>query len=112
MKGDLVLIETSLLILKLINAVLMLISNSLHKKGSKVSIQTRSPPASLSFTGQATKQTTEKRYVGFCSLKPVLLANSMISCVVVVKFPKYMHASFECQVISSYHCQYEIEHSA
>ena len=77
MKDDLVLIETSLLILKLINAVLMVISNNLHKKGSKASIQTRSPPASLSFTGQATNQTTEKQYVGFCSLKPVLLANML-----------------------------------
>ena len=38
----------------------MLISRNLHKKSSEVSIQTRSPPASLSFKGQATKHTTVK----------------------------------------------------
>ena len=31
---------------------------SLHKKSSEVSIKTRSPPASISFKGQATKHTT------------------------------------------------------
>ena len=36
----------------------------------------------------------------------------MISCVVVVKFPDCMDGSFECQVISSDYCQYEITHSA
>ena len=41
-------------------AVLMLISRNLHKKSSKVSIKTRSTPASLSFKGQATKHTTVK----------------------------------------------------
>ena len=38
----------------------MLISRNLHKKSSEVSIKTRSPPASLSFKGQATKHTTVK----------------------------------------------------
>ena len=42
----------------------MLISN-LHKKGSEVSIKTRSTPASLSFTGQVTKHTTVKWTIGF-----------------------------------------------
>ena len=38
----------------------MLISRNLHKKSSEVYIKTRSPPASLSFKGQATKHTTVK----------------------------------------------------
>ena len=38
----------------------MLITRNLHKKGSEVSIKTRSPPASLSFKGQATKHTIVK----------------------------------------------------
>ena len=38
----------------------MLISTNLHKKSSEVSIKTRSPPASFSFKGQATKHTTIK----------------------------------------------------
>ena len=38
----------------------MLISKNLHKKGNEVSIKTRSTPASLSFTGQVTKDTTVK----------------------------------------------------
>ena len=38
----------------------MLISKNLHKKSSEVSIKTRSTPASLSFIGQVTKQTTVK----------------------------------------------------
>ena len=38
----------------------MLISRNLHMKSSEVSIKTRSPPASLSFKGQATKHTTVK----------------------------------------------------
>ena len=36
----------------------MLVTRNLHKKSSEVSIKTRSPPASLSFKGQATKHTT------------------------------------------------------
>ena len=36
-------------------ASLMLITRNLHKKSSEVSIKRRSPPASLSFKGQATK---------------------------------------------------------
>ena len=40
--------------------VLMLISRNLHKKTREVSIQTRSPPASLLFEGQATKHATVK----------------------------------------------------
>ena len=42
------------------DAVLMLISSNLHKKGSEVSIKTRSTPASYSYKGQATKNTTVK----------------------------------------------------
>ena len=38
----------------------MQISTNLHKKSSEVSIKTRSPPASFSFKGQATKQATVK----------------------------------------------------
>ena len=57
--GDLVLTETSLLFLCL-DAVLMLNSRNLHKKSSEVCIKTRSPPASFSFVGQATKDTTVK----------------------------------------------------
>ena len=38
--------------------VLKLISTNLHKKSNEVSIKTRSPPASFSFKGQATKRTT------------------------------------------------------
>ena len=36
----------------------MLMTRNLHEKSSEVSIETRSPPASLSFKGQATKHTT------------------------------------------------------
>ena len=35
----------------------------MHMKSSKVSIETRSTPASLSFKGQATKHTTVKRSI-------------------------------------------------
>ena len=38
----------------------MLISSNLHKKGSEVSIKTRSTPASYSYEGQATKYITVK----------------------------------------------------
>jgi len=48
----------------------MLISSNLHKKGSEVSIKTRSTPASLSYKGQGTKHTTVKW--------------SIVSCVVYV----------------------------
>ena len=44
----------------------MLISRNLHMKSSKVSIKTRSTPASLSFKGQATKHTTVKWSIGTC----------------------------------------------
>ena len=43
---------------------MMLISRNLHTKSSKVSIKTRSTPASLSFKGQATKHTTVKWSIG------------------------------------------------
>ena len=46
------------------DAVLMLISRNLCNKSSKVSIKTRSTPASLSFKGQATKHTTVKWSIG------------------------------------------------
>ena len=36
-------------------------------KNSEVSIKTRSPPASFSFKGQATKHTTVKWAIGLCS---------------------------------------------
>ena len=36
----------------------MLMTRNLHKKSSELSIKTRSPPASLSFKGQATMHTT------------------------------------------------------
>ena len=39
-------------------------SKNLHKKGSEVSIKTRSTPASLSFIGQVTKHTTVKWTIG------------------------------------------------
>ena len=42
------------------DVVVTLISKNLHKKGSEVSIKTRSTPASLSFIGQVTKHTTVK----------------------------------------------------
>ena len=57
--GDLVLTETSLLFLCL-DADLMLNSRNLHKKSREVCMKTRSPPASFSFIGQATKGTTVK----------------------------------------------------
>ena len=38
----------------------MLFSTNLHKKSSEASIKTRSPPASFSFKGQATKHTIVK----------------------------------------------------
>ena len=55
-EGDLTLIETSLLFY-VNDAVLMLISRSLHNKSSE------SPPASLSLKGQVTKHTTVKRFI-------------------------------------------------
>ena len=42
------------------DAVLMLISRNLQKNAREVVIETRSPPASFSFKGQATKHTTVK----------------------------------------------------
>ena len=42
------------------DAVFLLISRNLRKKISKLSLKTRSTPASFSFRGQATKQTTVK----------------------------------------------------
>ena len=42
----------------------MLITRNLHMKRSKVSIKTRSTPASLTFKGQATKHTTVKWSIG------------------------------------------------
>ena len=61
----LVLKESSLLFF--VNyAVLVLISSNLHRKSIKVSIKTRSPPASFSFKGQATKYTTEKWSIHVC----------------------------------------------
>ena len=43
------------------DAVLMLISSNLHKNKGKVSIKTRSSPASFSLKGQVTKQTAVER---------------------------------------------------
>ena len=42
----------------------MLISENLHKKSSKISIETRSTLASLLLKGQATKHTTIKWSIG------------------------------------------------
>ena len=42
------------------DVVLMLINWNSHKKSSEVPTKTRSTPASLSFIGQATKQTPVK----------------------------------------------------
>ena len=41
----------------------MLISTNLHMKSSEVSTKTRSPPASFSFKGQATKHTTVTQFL-------------------------------------------------
>ena len=57
--GDLVLIETSLLFLCKFLLISMRTA-SLTKESREVSMKTRSPPASLSFKGQATKQATVK----------------------------------------------------
>ena len=48
----------------------MLISRNLRMKSSKVSIKTRSTPASLSFKGQATKHTTVKWSIFWGSMPP------------------------------------------
>ena len=55
--GDLVLVETSCFCY-VSDAVLILIRRNLHKKSSEVCIETRSPSASFSFKGQATKHRT------------------------------------------------------
>jgi len=56
---DLVLIQTSLL--SYVNDALhIVVSRKLRTKSSEVSIKSRSMPASLSFKGQATKQTSTK----------------------------------------------------
>ena len=49
------------------DAALMLIRRNLHKKSSEVSIKTRSPPASLSFKGPATKHTSVKWSIIICT---------------------------------------------
>ena len=60
--GDLALKETFLLYSTYVSdAVPLLVSGNLNNKSSDVSIITRSPPASLSFKGQVTKQTTVKK---------------------------------------------------
>ena len=59
--GDLVLIQTSLDHAH----VLMLTSLHLHMKSSKVCIETRSPPASLTIQDQVTKHTTVKWPIGW-----------------------------------------------
>ena len=64
--GDLALIETHPLFY-LDDDVLTLISRNLQKKSSEVSVKTRSPPASLSFKGQATKHTIYNMV--YCLLK-------------------------------------------
>ena len=56
----------------------MLISKNLHKKGSEVSIKTRSTPASLSFIGQVTKHTTVKWTIKF------VLDELFVSCINLV----------------------------
>ena len=56
---DLVLIETSLLLLCKFLLISMRTA-SLVKKSREVSIKARSTPVSLSFSGQATKHTTVK----------------------------------------------------
>ena len=61
---DLVLIETSLLFICKFPLISMRTA-SLTWESREVSIKTRSPPASLSFKGQATKQETVK-----CSIRP------------------------------------------
>ena len=57
--GDLALIQTSLVLLCKCTE-LVLEQLDLHNKSSEVWIKTRSPPASLSFKGQVTEQTTVK----------------------------------------------------
>ena len=52
----------------------MLISMNLHKKSGEVSIKTRSPPASFSFKGQATKHTTVKLSIDTCQLDNIIEA--------------------------------------
>ena len=62
-------------------AVLMLLSINLHKKSSEVSIKTRSPPASFSFKGQATKHTTVKWSI--CFHRP--FHSCVLSCLALNK---------------------------
>ena len=63
-EGDIVLIETPFCFSYANDAVLMLISTNLHMKSCEVSTKTRSPAASFSFKGQATKHTTVKWSIG------------------------------------------------
>ena len=59
--GDLVLTETLVLFIsKFLLISMRTASLTWEKQGVEVSIKTRSPPASLSFKGQATKQETVK----------------------------------------------------
>ena len=61
---DLVLIETLLLFICTFLLISMRTASlTCIEKSREVSIKTRSPPASLSFKGQATKQETVKWYI-------------------------------------------------
>ena len=57
----------------------MLISKNLHKKGTEVSIKTKSTPASLSFIGQVTKHTTVKWTIALNFMKPTTTSNNVTS---------------------------------
>ena len=61
----------------------MLISTNLHKKSREVSIKTRSPPASFTFKGRATKHTTVKWSI------PVEIIVAIVSAVVRVRPDKF-----------------------
>ena len=83
--GDFVLIETSFSHVN--DAVLMLISRNLHMKSSKVSIKTRSTPASLSFKGQATKQETVKWSIRKPTFRGIKLEGGRVNAISLPCWP-------------------------
>ena len=72
----------------------MLISMNLHMKSSKVSIKTRSTPASLSFKGQATKHTTAKWCIVIC-LQVQCQIKEILCCIKFV--PIFISFKLKCR---------------
>ena len=97
------------------DAVLMLISSNLHKKSREVSIKTKSPPASFSFQGQATKHTTVSPPASF-SFKGLATKHTtvkMVYCLTIVHHgycSNFIQTNL-CLMVILWSCQHNIKHS-